>query len=106
MHKNYNTCLHILDMHVERGGHQFSRRNQILVCFVPINLLFWAGYSILGHYIMSHKNLKNQKMVVVKSKLKILAYRLEVRQTGMTSVYETHFCLYSLLFKGNLQNHL
>ena len=53
-------------------------------------------------------------MVVVKSKLKILAYRPEVQQTGMTSVYETrqnnqvghvltchslrmHFRLYSLL---------
>ena len=54
MHKNYNTWLHILDMHVESGGgHQFSRRKQILVCFVPINLLFWAGYSILTHYIVT-----------------------------------------------------
>ena len=38
MHKNYNSCLHILDMHVEMGGgwgHQFSHRKQILVlvCF-------------------------------------------------------------------------
>ena len=32
MHKNYNSCLHILDMHVERGRHQFSHRKQILVC--------------------------------------------------------------------------
>ena len=31
MHKNYNSCLHILDMHVERGRHQFSHRKQILV---------------------------------------------------------------------------
>ena len=62
------------------------------------------------------------KMVTVKSKLKILAFRPEVQQTDMTSVYETlqnsqmgyvltchslrmHFCLFSLLFKGNFQNH-
>ena len=34
MHKNYISCLHILDMHVERGGggrHQFSHRKQIIV---------------------------------------------------------------------------
>ena len=31
MHKNYNSCLHILDMYIERGRHQFSQRKQILV---------------------------------------------------------------------------
>ena len=63
------------------------------------------------------------KMITVKSKLKILAYRPEVQQTDMTSVYETFFktvkwgmcllaialecifVLFSLLFKGNFQNH-
>ena len=35
MHKNYNSCLHILDMHVERGRPQFSHRKQILVFFQP-----------------------------------------------------------------------
>ena len=62
------------------------------------------------------------KMVTVKSKLKILAFRPEVQQTDMTSVYETfqnsqmgyvltchslrmHFCLFSMLFKGHFQNH-
>ena len=61
-------------------------------------------------------------MVTVTSKLKILAFWPEVQQTDMTSVYETfqnsqmgyvltchnlrmHFCLFSLLFKGNFQNH-
>ena len=34
MHKNYNSCLHILDMHVERGRHQFSHRKQILVLMI------------------------------------------------------------------------
>ena len=65
---------------------------------------------------MAHNKLKNKKMVVVNSKLKLLAYRPEVQQTSMTSVYETrqnsrvghvltchslriHFCLDSLLFK-------
>ena len=38
---------------------------------------------------MAHENLKNKKTVVVKSKLNILAYRPEVQQTGMTSVYKT-----------------
>ena len=39
---------------------------------------------------MAHKNRKkNKKMVAVKSKLKILAYRPEVQQTDMTSVDET-----------------
>ena len=58
-------------------------------------------------------------MVAVKSKL---TYRPAVQQTDMTSVYKTcqksqlvyvltyrslrkHFCLFSLLFKGNFQNH-
>ena len=61
-------------------------------------------------------------MVTVKSKLNIFAFRLEVQQMDMTSVYETfqnsqmgyvltcyslrmHFCLFSLLLKGNFQNH-
>ena len=38
---------------------------------------------------MAHKNVKTKKMVVLKSKLKILAYRPEVQQMGMTSVFET-----------------
>ena len=71
---------------------------------------------------MAHKNLKNMKMVTIKSKLKIYALRPEVPQTDMTSVHETfqnsqmgyvltclslkmHFSLFSLLFKGNFQNH-
>ena len=69
---------------------------------------------------MAHKNQKNMKMITVKSKLKILAFRPEVQQTDMTSVYETfqnrqmgyvltclrmHFCLFSLMSKGNFQNH-
>ena len=33
MHKNYNSCLPILDMHVERGRHQCSHRKQILVIY-------------------------------------------------------------------------
>ena len=61
-------------------------------------------------------------MLAVKSKLKIIAYRPEVQQTDMTSVYETcqksqmryvlschrlriHSCLFSLLFIGNFQIH-
>ena len=61
-------------------------------------------------------------MVTVKSNLKILAFRPEVQQMDMTSIYETfqnsqmgyvltchslrmHFCLFSFLFKGNFQNH-
>ena len=57
------------------------------------------------------------KMVNVKSKLKILAFRPEDQKTDMTSVYETfqkskigyvltchslrmHFCLFSLMLKG------
>ena len=59
-----------------------------LICFVPINLLFWT--VVLSSLItMAHKNLKNMKMVTVKSKLKFLAFRPEVQQTDMTSVYET-----------------
>ena len=59
-------------------------------------------------------------MVVVKSKLKNIAYRPEEQQTDMTPVYEScqkskmgyvltchslgmHFCLFSLLFKGIFQ---
>ena len=61
-------------------------------------------------------------MIVVKSKLKIPACKPEVQQTDMASVYEIcqknqvgyvltchslrmHFCLFSLLFKGNFQSH-
>ena len=57
-----------------------------------------------------------------QSKLKISACKPEVQQTGMTFGYETcqkcqvgyvlachslkkHFCLFSLLFKWNFQNH-
>ena len=60
--------------------------------------------------------------MALKSKLKILAFRPEVQQTDMTSVYETfqnsqmgyvltchsprmHFCLFSSMFKRNFQNH-
>ena len=35
MHKNYNSCLHILDM--QKGGrHQFSLRKQILVFILDL----------------------------------------------------------------------
>ena len=60
-------------------------------------------------------------MIVVKSKLIIPACKPEVQQTDMTPVYESqksqmgyvltchslkmHFLLFSLLFKGNFQNH-
>ena len=62
MHKNYNSCLHILDMHVERGRHQFSHRKQILVTSaalwhmhrsldndkkVGFCLVIWLGNAIL-----------------------------------------------------------
>ena len=38
--KQNNSCLHILDMHIERGRHQFSHRKQILVelrCSVKVD---------------------------------------------------------------------
>ena len=71
---------------------------------------------------MAHKKTQNYKMIVVKSKLKIPAYKPEVQLTDMTSVYEIcqksqvgyvltchslrmHFWLFSLLFKGNFQSH-
>ena len=37
---------------------------------------------------VAHKNPKNSDMVVVKSKLKIHAWKPEGQQTDMTSVYE------------------
>ena len=40
MHKNYNSCLHILDMHIEVGRHQFSHRKQILVNSVFVIFMF------------------------------------------------------------------
>ena len=83
--------------------------------------MYCFGQVVLSSIItMAHKSYKNMKMVTVKSKLKILAFRPEVQQTDMNSVYETfqnsqmgyvltchslrmHFCLFSLLFKGNFK---
>ena len=38
---------------------------------------------------MAHKNLKNTKLVVVKSTLKFLVYKPEAQQTDLTAVNET-----------------
>ena len=70
MHKNYNSCLHILDMNVERGGggrHQFSHRKQILVSIgIPLDL------SIPTEMISIEPLVDNEKSSKTPKKLKII----------------------------------
>ena len=72
---------------------------------------------------MAHKNRKKYRMVIVKSKLNILAYKPELQKTDLSYFYEhdknshagcvlichnirIHGSLLTLLFKGNFQNNL
>ena len=51
MHKNYNSCLHILDMHLGMGEtYQFSHRKQILVliCFFISDMSFVKGTDTIN----------------------------------------------------------
>ena len=53
-------------------------------------VLIPLSINCFGQVVLSSPiNLKNKKMVVVKSKLKFSAYKPEVQQTDMTSVNET-----------------
>ena len=48
MHKNYNSCLHILDMHMKGGRHQFSHRKQILVFDWHVSCIFISSYILFS----------------------------------------------------------
>ena len=52
--------------------------------------IYYFGQVVLSSLnTMAHKKLKEYEAVTVKSKFKFLAFRPEVQQTDMTSVYET-----------------
>ena len=69
MHKNYNSCLHILDMHVERGRHQFSHRKQILVTFI-----FRGDLHVLEAHGLSRILIKEIKFLFRRSKVKFFFF--------------------------------
>ena len=51
MHKNYNSCLHILDMHLERGERSVFKKktnSSFSVAFVTNMVLYILYHSVHG----------------------------------------------------------